>query len=566
MVENRSDDRPRSGPPPPAADPTTAGAVLIGGGSKRMGRDKAELVVDGQRLLVRAVRALQAALGSTAADILVVGPHRDASPRRDAGTERASPASPAGTRYLTDLRVDAGPLAGLEAALDGVTEPGVTEPGVTQPGVTTPSATDATVQLPTAAALLIVGVDHPFLAPGVLALLARRLLAAPPTTSAVVLGTADGPQPLIGAYRPTALRTVRRLLDAGERRLRSLGDHLDVEVLPQETWRELDPPGATAIDVDDPATLTDTIRWHRRVVATARRGDARTSGPQATPERTVLRVRGSAVETRVDALIGEEPLVIRAAGPDQEPVTLATTLRTPGHEAELAVGWVLAEGLATAHEVLAAESGDPIAPLPPVDTVTVRVRHTVDPNALVHRHVVATASCGVCGRATIEEVTAEVGPIDDDPFRGRPLAWARLTHLPGELRLAQSWYRSTGGIHAAGLFDAEGRLVTVREDVGRHNALDAAIGAHALAGMWPDTGDLSDLLCLLSGRVGVELVAKAAVARIPIVAAVGAASDLAVRIADRLQITLVGSLRDGDGTVYTHPGRLVLPGDADPGW
>ncbi|MFO7779008.1 MAG: formate dehydrogenase accessory sulfurtransferase FdhD [Nitriliruptoraceae bacterium] len=604
-----------------------ATAVLAGGGSRRMGQDKAALVVDGRRLLDRSVDALRAA---TPGDrpVLVVGPHQPvvgphqpavgphqpvvgappepvptwpAAAQDSAEAARRSSAAdlPHGARWISDLRPAAGPLAGLEAALA--------------------AAGGAEV-------VLVTGVDHPWQSPAVLRRLVDRLVAAAPGPSAVVLGTADGPQLLVGAYRPAVLATVRGLLDAGERRLRSLRDHLDVEVLPPEAWRDLDPLGATAVDVDDPDTLAAAIRWHRRAVATAPGTPARGSQPATpgraraprapardargttaattdrlgTPERQVLRVRGRddrtragrrrtgdttdgpdagltdgpdagltdgpagsrygsiEVERRADALVGEEPLEIRAAGPDQEPVTLVTTLRTPGHEPELAVGWVVAAGFASPMDVLGTESGDPQLLARPEDTITVRLRQAVDPNTLRHRHVTATASCGVCGRATVEELAARVAPITDDPFGADPLVWSRFARSPQELRLAQGRFRATGGLHAAGLFDTGGRPVTVREDVGRHNALDAAIGAHALSGLWPTAG-LTDLVCVLSGRVGFELVAKAAVARIPVVAAVGAASELAARTADRLGMTLVGSLRDGDGVVYSHPHRLALP-------
>jgi len=582
-----------------------------------MGRDKAALVVDGERLLDRAVGALRAATPGER-PVLVVGPHElvagaspepvQAPPGAAQASAQAAPASlaadlPHGARRISDLRPAAGPLAGLEAALA--------------------AAEGAEV-------VLVTGVDHPWQVPAVLRRLVDRLVGAEPGPSAVVLGTADGPQLLVGAYRPAALATIRGLLDAGERRLRSLPDHLEVEVLPPEGWRDLDPLGATAVDVDDPYTLAAATRWHRRAVATApgartagsaptagnapaaggaptaggmsdpaaqpgrgsrsatagreaapgrparqhRGATAATSDRLATPTRRVLRVHSPTnsrtnsrthsrrdsieVERLDDVLVGEEPLEIRAAGPDQEPVTLATTLRTPGHEPELAVGWVLAEGLADPTDIVTTESGDPLLLARPEDTITVRLRRAVDPNTLVHRHVIATASCGVCGRATIEELAARVAPITDDGFGTDPLTWSQLARSPDELRLAQGRFRATGGVHAAGLFDSDGRLVTVREDVGRHNALDAAIGAHALAGLWPPSG-LTDLVCVLSGRVGFELVAKAAAARIPIVAAVGAASDLAARTAQRLNVTLVGFLRGGDGVVYTHPHRLALP-------
>ena len=290
-----------------------------------------------------------------------------------------------------------------------------------------------------------------------------------------------------------------------------------------------------------------------------------------------------------DELIAEEPLQILAAGPGQEPVALVTTVRTPGHEHELAVGWLLAEGFATPDDIVEVAFGDAVVLARPDDTVIVSLRVPVDPGTVEHRHAVATASCGVCGRASIAALTdrlaampvatpanatpanatpasatpASATPASATPGRvaegTEPVAWDTLARLPDELRLAQPRFASTGGVHAAGLFDHAGRMVTVREDVGRHNALDAVIGAQALGGVWPADG-LQDLIGVLSGRIGFELVAKAAAARLPILVAVGAASDLAVRTADALGVTLVGFLRDGDGTVYTHPERLALPG------
>jgi FdhD protein len=492
----------------------TAVVVLAGGGSRRMGRDKASIVVDGASLLERTVAATLP-LVADRSQVLVVGCD---------GVEAA------GVRAVADDEPDAGPLAGLATGLRTVAR--------------WERAPDT---------VLVVGVDHPWLDTGVLVLLASRVRASEAEVLAAMLGTADGAQPLLAAYRPAALRTVEALLHADDRRLRSLRDHLPHIVVEPHEWRRLDHVGATAVDVDTPAALAGAVAWHARVEAT--RGTAPPAGADV-PRVPVRRVQGGRVRDEHDVVIGEEPLEVRVAGPDQEPRTVVTTLRTPGHEAELAVGWLLAEGLCTPDELVDVEVGDALALARPDDQVTVRLSRRVDPDVIAHRHAVATASCGVCGRASIDELAARTPIVDGDPFLDAPLAWEVFARLPDELRLAQPRFGATGGVHATGLFDASGRLVTVREDVGRHNALDAAIGAHVLGGVWPDEG-LSDLVAVLSGRIGFELVAKAAVARVPIVAAVGAASDLAVRTAERLGVTLVGFLRRGDGTIYTHAGRIT---------
>jgi len=496
-----------------------AGAILAGGASRRMGRDKATLLVEGATLLARSRTAMARAIAPAPIAVIGLAP--------TGGTAALGEAAASDDTRIPDRRPDAGPLAGLETALEHAGEADI---------------------------VLVVGVDHPWLSPDVLSLLVTTLAEGPAHVDAAVLGTADGPQPLIGAYRTRARSTLTELLDAGERRLRALLDHLDVEVVAPGRWRPLDPLGASTVDVDDPETLAEAGAWHARARATAA---AIAPGHLAAPGFAVTRVHAGQAEPGHDTLVAEEPLEIRAGGPDQEPVTLVTTLRTPGHERELAVGWVLADGIAAPGDVLGAETGDLLELARPEDTVTVRLRHHLDPETVVHRHALATASCGVCGRATIDEVAARVAPVTGDPYTDELVPWRTLTRLPDELRLAQPRFRATGGLHATGLFDRSGRLMTIREDVGRHNALDAVIGAHALAGVWPAEG-LHDLICVLSGRIGFELVAKSAVARLPIVCGIGAASDLAVRTAERLGITLVGFLRGGTGTIYTHPQRIDL--------
>jgi FdhD protein len=163
---------------------------------------------------------------------------------------------------------------------------------------------------------------------------------------------------------------------------------------------------------------------------------------------------------------------------------------------------------------------------------------------------VATASCGICGTASIDDIARRCAPLPEGP-RVDPVVLGGLTT---SLRAAQETFESTGGLHASGLFDPTGRLLRAREDVGRHNALDKLIGAAVLAGALP----LHDTLLLLSGRVSFELVQKAAMAGIPVVAAVGAPTDLAVDTATRLGMTLIGFLRGERCNVYSRPERLGL--------
>ena len=271
-----------------------------------------------------------------------------------------------------------------------------------------------------------------------------------------------------------------------------------------------------------------------------------------TSDAQVLAVRAGRGERRSDRLVGEEPMAIRAAGPGQAPVDVAITMRTPGYEAELAVGFLTTEGLLDGARVVDVEFGDPAETSQPDDEVVVRLDRPFDATLPAERHFVATASCGICGKASLEDVEIRCAPLPDGP-RVRPEV---ITSLPDRLRAAQAVFEATGGLHASGLFDATGDLIALREDVGRHNALDKLIGSVALAGRLP----LHDRIVLVSGRASFELVQKAAVAGAPILCAVSAPSDLAVEAAERLGQTLIGFLR-GDGfNVYSHPERIDLGG------
>ena len=265
----------------------------------------------------------------------------------------------------------------------------------------------------------------------------------------------------------------------------------------------------------------------------------------------VVAVRGAELEVRDDLVVGEEPIEIRAAGPRQEPVNVAVTMRTPGFEAELAIGFLTTEGLIEGNEILGVDVGDPGYMAEPDDAVLVRLARRIDPSIAEKRHFIATASCGICGKASIDEVAVRCATLP----RGLPVvARVVILSLPDRLRAAQAAFERTGGLHAAGLFETDGRLVVAREDVGRHNALDKVIGSRVHARELP----LWDRILMVSGRVSFEIVQKAAVAGIPIICAVSAPSDLAIRLAERLGVTLVGFLR-GDGfNVYSHDVRIDL--------
>lgn len=254
-----------------------------------------------------------------------------------------------------------------------------------------------------------------------------------------------------------------------------------------------------------------------------------------------------------DALAVEEPLAIRVAAGDQSQ-RVAVTMRTPGDDHELAVGWLLAEGVVTSHrDVLdvawcVRDEDDPVQT---GNVVTVTLTHDRLPDLhTLDRHGLVSSACGVCGRASLESLAASgLAVVDSDltiPFSG-------LSRLPDALRARQPTFDATGGLHAAARVTAHGEVIDVREDVGRHNAVDKLVGAALLDRALPWT----DQVLVLSGRASYELLQKAVVAGVPVVAAIGAPSTLAVQVADTFGITLVGFLRHERANVYTHARRIA---------
>ncbi|MFF5449212.1 formate dehydrogenase accessory sulfurtransferase FdhD [Streptomyces sp. NPDC012888] len=275
---------------------------------------------------------------------------------------------------------------------------------------------------------------------------------------------------------------------------------------------------------------------------------------RVTERRRVVRIRGGAAGVRPDTLVAEEPLEIRLDGRP-----LAVTMRTPGDDFALAVGFLVSEGvLGSAAEVRAvtycegaAEDGSNT-----YNVVNVRLADGVAlPDISLERNVYTTSSCGLCGKASLDAVRTSTrfgAVVAEDPVR---VPAELLGRLPDRLREAQRVFDRTGGLHAAGLFSAEGELLDLREDVGRHNAVDKVVGRALQAGLLPLTGSV----LLVSGRASFELAQKAVMAGIPLLAAVSAPSSLAVDLAAEAGLTLVGFLRHGDMNVYAGGERILLP-------
>jgi FdhD protein len=262
-----------------------------------------------------------------------------------------------------------------------------------------------------------------------------------------------------------------------------------------------------------------------------------------------LAVDGPASVERPDELAAEEPMEIRAQGPRQRAASVAVTMRTPGGDFELAAGFLYTEALIAGREDIARVSYcEDLAPDEQhYNVVTVELTR---PFSMPERSFFASSSCGICGKATLESVEVHCTALPPGPVVERSV----ITGLPEALRERQRVFDRTGGLHAAGLFTAAGSLVRVREDVGRHNAVDKVIGESLLAGEVP----LAERIVQVSGRIGFEIVQKAARAGIPIMSAVGAPSSLAVEAADRLGMTLVGFVRGGRFNVYTHAERIRI--------
>jgi FdhD protein len=267
-------------------------------------------------------------------------------------------------------------------------------------------------------------------------------------------------------------------------------------------------------------------------------------------ETRVVRVRGGVVTAARDRVAIERPLQIRVrVGADER--VLSTTMRTPGDDVALAIGFLHAEG------VLA--GGGALPGAEQIDDDSVRVELAPEAGAALTasaRTFVTSAACGVCGRANLDGLAVGCAPA---PGADVHVTAAVIHRLPGALRAAQATFERTGGLHAAALFSLDGALLAVHEDVGRHNAVDKLVGRLLLAGRLPASAGV----LMLSGRASFELVQKAEAAGIPIVAAVGAPSSLAVERAAAAGMTLLGFVRDGGFNVYCGAARVAGIAEAD---
>jgi FdhD protein len=258
----------------------------------------------------------------------------------------------------------------------------------------------------------------------------------------------------------------------------------------------------------------------------------------------IVRWDGESAREQEDDLAEEEPLEIRVRGR-----AISVTMRTPGHDAELAAGFLLTEGIIRgSQDLLRIEHCERnendnllnvlLAPEVPVDFQRLT------------RHVFASSSCGLCGKATIDSVHCQSPPVRSDMLIDAEL----LASLPQKMRAAQQTFDRTGGLHAAAIFDASGKLLVLREDVGRHNAVDKVVGHSLMHGPFP----LDRHILLVSGRSSFEIMQKALAARVPVVAAVSAPSSLAATFAQESGQTLIGFLRDRRMNVYANPQRVTF--------
>jgi FdhD protein len=264
-----------------------------------------------------------------------------------------------------------------------------------------------------------------------------------------------------------------------------------------------------------------------------------------------------------DHLAVEEPLEIRLGLRDGGHRAISITMRTPGDDAELAAGFLFTEGIIKSPEQIKqirhcglkiGKKNGILDRAADLNSNTIRVDLAEDSSVdlkKLERHFYTTSSCGVCGKSSIDALRSEAKPID---YNGLEVTGEIVNSLPQKLRKAQSVFEQTGGLHASALFDANGQIDIVREDVGRHNALDKVIGRKLLDSKLP----LSDTILLVSGRASFELVQKALMAGIPVMAAVGAPSSLAVELAREYGMTLIGFVRNGRFNVYCGEERLLF--------
>ncbi|HEX4000793.1 MAG TPA: formate dehydrogenase accessory sulfurtransferase FdhD [Pirellulales bacterium] len=278
---------------------------------------------------------------------------------------------------------------------------------------------------------------------------------------------------------------------------------------------------------------------------------------QVAVQKATQTAEGSAIEARPDQVAVEEPLEIRLGyGPAdrRQQRSISITMRTPGQDAELAAGFLLSEGIIRGGGEIETVRpvGSAVGPAAAHNVVQIELRPMVAVDlGRLERHFYTTSSCGVCGKSSLEALELQQAPALDE--HAPRISASVIYGLPDKLRQSQTVFDRTGGLHAAALFDAKGNLLAIREDVGRHNAVDKLVGSQLWAARLP----LRDKGILVSGRASFELMQKTLMAGCPMLVAVGAPSSLAVELAVRFRMTLLGFVRDRRFNIYSGAWRLV---------
>ncbi|GCE26999.1 sulfurtransferase FdhD [Dictyobacter alpinus] len=274
--------------------------------------------------------------------------------------------------------------------------------------------------------------------------------------------------------------------------------------------------------------------------------------PQRVMEMDVVRWQDEDAASCDEHLTVEEPFEVRLGHQ-----SLAVIMRTPGHDIELALGFLLTEGIIqSAEDILSVQNDQDEDGLPLANVVNVTLRHATQQAAMqahpatFERHFAVSASCGLCGKNSIADLMLTVPALEPDQLQ---ISAETCYGLADQLNAQQAVFHHTGGLHAAGLFTSQGELLTLREDIGRHNAVDKVIGYGLSNTLFP----YNEHILMVSGRTSFEIIQKALLARIPCVAAISAPSSMAVELAEKGGITLIGFLRNRSMNVYTHPERIV---------
>lgn len=474
---------------PDAVADTLSGYVLAGGKSSRFGSDKARALLRGRPLLGHAIAGLQA----VAKRVTVVTDRAG----KYAGLVETQVAE------LVDTQLGLGPMGGLAAVLADLRDG----------------------ELALIAPCDVVGVAAPWLDELIDAVRAGADVAA--FRHSAHTGKGHGWEPLHSVWRKSVLDDVTAALQTRQTSVSALLDQLG--------------PRATAVPAPP--------QWYERV----QRIDTvqALSGAHAVARQAVKRLGTHGPSGPIDVIAVEQPLEIRIAHGAQDKRsehTLAVTLRTPGDDAALIAGLLIAEGIVLHRDDLVrvapcvGERSGQIwrAELAPHITVAA---------ASLDRQLAATAACGLCGKGSLAALMPRqaraLNPI-------RPIPWSLLAGLPDRLRAVQLVFSQTGGVHGAAVFDQAGTLLVIAEDIGRHNAVDKALGQ-----LWLDQRLDQAAVLVLSGRAGFELLQKAAIAGVPMVLAIGAPTTLAVELANERDLSLIGFVRNGSGTAYAGAHRVL---------